>query len=296
MNFLSGGHEAAATVVAAGEGVTTVAEGDRVVCHRRKGAGAQAPTASHRSETFGRVNSGWVTTFSEYFVVSENRVTPVPTGFDAEVATLFGCAITTAMGVINNDARLGVSQSIAVFGSGGVGMSIVQFASLVAGYLVIAIDVNPTMLGLARDMGATHVIDSTTTDPLKAIREIVGPQGVDVCIETTGVTDVNELAYEVISPHGRVGLVGVPRKAAQRPSLYMLPLHFDKVLTGSEGGSSHPDVDIPRLVPLSEAGRLSLDGLISVRYDLAGINDAIADLRAGEFPGCCIVWMEDRPS
>jgi S-(hydroxymethyl)glutathione dehydrogenase/alcohol dehydrogenase len=285
------GHEAAARVVEVGEGVTSVSPGERVVCHWRKGAGIDAPTTSYASATFGRVNAGWVTTFSEYSVVSENRVTPIPEDLPAETGALLGCAVTTAIGVVNNDARLGIGQSVAVFGTGGVGLSIVQFASLVAGHPIVAIDIHPDKLELARSLGATHVIDAMRADVLEELSAIAGPQGVDVAIETTGVTDVIETAYEATSAEGRVVLVGVPTKAARHPSLYTLPLHFEKVLTGSEGGGSRPDVDIPRVVRLHEAGKVSFDRLVGRRYPLERINDAIEDLRGGNIPGRCIVSM-----
>jgi S-(hydroxymethyl)glutathione dehydrogenase/alcohol dehydrogenase len=95
------GHEATAVVMEIGEGVSSVKPGERVVCHWRKGAGLQAPPAVYSSKTFPKINSGWVTTFSEYSIVSENRVTRVPGDFDPEAGALFGCAVTTAMGVIN---------------------------------------------------------------------------------------------------------------------------------------------------------------------------------------------------
>lgn len=288
------GHEASGTVVELGEGVTTVAAGDHVVCHWRKGAGLQAPTPVYSSETLPRINAGWVTTFGEYAIVSENRITPVPQDFDPELAALLGCAVTTAMGVINNDARLGIGQSIAVFGAGGVGLSIIQLAAMVAAHPIVAIDLRDSKLELAHTLGATHTINAGTANALDEIRSLVGEDGVDVAIETTGVTDVIETAYEATSPHGRVVLVGVPSKDARRPSLYTLPLHFEKVLTGSEGGSSRPNADIPKLVRLCEAGKLSADGLVSRRYGLDRINDAIDDLRTGSVAGRSIVWMEDR--
>ena len=114
------GHEATAMVVEVGEGVTAVKVGDRVVCHWRKGVGLQAPPGGYFSKSFPKINSGWVTTFSEYSVISENRLTPVPAEFDPEWGALLGCAVTTALGVINNNAKLGIGESIAVFGTGGV--------------------------------------------------------------------------------------------------------------------------------------------------------------------------------
>jgi S-(hydroxymethyl)glutathione dehydrogenase/alcohol dehydrogenase len=285
------GHEATAIVQEIGEGVTTVKPGDRVVCHWRKGAGLQGPAASYTSKAFPKINSGWVTTFSEYSVVSENRVTKVPADFDPETGALFGCAVTTALGVINNNAKLGIGESIAVFGTGGVGLNIIQFAARVGAHPIIGIDLHDHKLELARALGATHTFNSAKCDVKAEILKLVGAQGVDAAIENTGVADVIEAAYEVTAPQGRVILVGVPPKAARKPSFYTLPLHFNKVLTGSEGGSCRPEIDIPKLVRLVEAGKLPFDGLVSKRYTLDQINDAIGDLKAGRVAGRCMVHM-----
>jgi S-(hydroxymethyl)glutathione dehydrogenase/alcohol dehydrogenase len=285
------GHEATAIVEEIGEGVTSVKVGDRVVCHWRKGAGLQAPVGSYSSKSFPKINTGWVTTFSEYSVVSENRVTRVPADFDPEIGALFGCAVTTALGVINNNAKLGIGESIAVFGTGGVGLNIIQFAARVASHPIIGIDLHDHKLELAKSLGATHVFNSAKSNVREEILKLVGPQGVDVAIENTGVTEVIETAYELTGPQGRVILVGVPPKAARKPSIYTLPLHFNKVLTGSEGGSCRPEIDIPKLVRLVTAGKLNFDGLITARYKLDQINDAIADLKAGRIAGRCMVHM-----
>ncbi len=284
------GHEATATVLECGEGVTIVAPGDRVICHWRPGAGLQAPTPKYKSR-IGAINAGWVTTFNECALVSENRVTRVPSDFDSEVGALLGCAVTTAMGVVNNDAQLGIGESVAVFGAGGVGLNIVQFASLVTAHPIIAIDLHDHKLELAKSLGATHVLNATSDDVAAEIRKIVGPQGVDVSVENTGIADVIETAYDVTSATGRTILVGVPAKSARHPSLYTLPLHFEKVLTGSHGGDCRPEKDIPKLVRLYHAGKLRFDGLISSRYSLAQVNDAIADLRSGRVAGRCMITM-----
>lgn len=283
------GHEATALVVECGEGVTTVKPGDRVVCHWRKGAGLQAPTANYTSRSFPKINSGWVTTFSEYSIVSENRVTRLPPDFDPESGALLGCAVTTAMGVINNNAKLGIGESIAVFGTGGVGLNIIQFAAKVAAHPILGIDLHDHKLELARKLGATHTLNARQGDVREEIRKIAGPQGVDVAIENTGVADVIETAYDVTGPQGRVILVGVPPKAARHPSFYTLPLHFNKVLTGSEGGGCRPEIDIPKLVRLCQAGKLDFKDLVSKRYRLEQINDAIDDLKNGRVAGRCMV-------
>jgi S-(hydroxymethyl)glutathione dehydrogenase/alcohol dehydrogenase len=248
-----------------------------IVFRSPMGAGIHAPTARFKSKV-GEINSGWVTTFSEYSIISENRMTKVPDDFDPEVGALMGCAVTTAMGVINNDARLGIGQSIAVFGTGGVGLNIVQFAAMVAAHPIIAIDLQDHKLDLARKLGATHAINAGRQEVAAEILKIVGSTGVDVAVENTGVADVIETAYAVTGAAGRTILVGVPTKSARHPSFYTLPLHFDKVLTGSHGGDCRPDVDIPKLVRLYEAGKLKFDGLVSRRYPLAQTREALTYL------------------
>lgn len=275
------GHEGSATVLDTGPGVKRVKKGDRVVMHWRQSGGLQCdpPTYNWNGK---KVNAGWVTTFQDHAVVSENRVTVIPEDLDLRLAPLFGCAVTTAMGVINRDAGVEVGQSVVVFGIGGVGVNVVQSAAMVSANPIIALDVVDSKLEWAKKFGATHSFNSQTTENLAAkIREIVGPQGADVVIDTTGRPRVIELAYELTHPDGKTILVGVPRKG-DNISIYSLPLHFNKVLSGSHGGDSAPDVDIPRYVRLLKAGKLTLAGLVTHEFPLAEVNEAIATVRRGE--------------
>ena len=275
------GHEGCATVLETGEGVRTVKKGDRVVMHWRPSNGIQSETPTYLWN--GRkVNAGWVTTFNDYAVVSENRLTPIPADFDPKLAPLFGCAITTAIGVINNNAQVKVGQSVVVFGVGGVGLCIAQAAQLVSANPIVAIDVVDSKLEMAKRFGATHCINSKKViDVENAIRGIVGAQGADVIVETTGIARVIESAYGLTQSKGKTILVGVPRKG-DNISIYSLPLHFKKILTGSEGGDSEPHNDIPRYMRLVQAGRFKLDGLITHEFSLAKINEAIQLVKAGE--------------
>ena len=284
------GHEGCATVLEVGEGVRTVKKGDRVVMHWRPSQGLQSETPAYRWN--GRtVNAGWVTTFNDYAIVSENRLTPIPADFDPKLAPLFGCAITTAVGVINNNAHVKVGQSVVVFGVGGVGLCLVQAAQMVSAHPIIAIDVLDSKLEMAKRFGATHCINSgSTPDVERAVRDIVGPMGADVIVETTGKARVIELAYGLTQAKGKTILVGVPRKG-DNISIYSLPLHFKKILTGSEGGDCEPHNDIPRYVRLVQAGKFSLDGLITHEFRLAQINEAIQLVRAGE-AGRVVVRMD----
>ena len=146
--------------------------------------------------------------------------------------------MTTAAGVINNDAKVKLGESVVVFGVGGVGLNLVQFAALAGAHPIVAVDLVPAKLEMARARGATHALDGASTDLAGAIRAIAGPKGPDKVIETTGVKHVIELAYELTHPDGTCVLVGVPH---EKVSIYTLPIHFNKVLTGSHGGGAVPD-------------------------------------------------------
>ncbi len=285
------GHEGCGEVMEVGEGVRTVASGDRVVLHWRKGAGLESVTPVYGSR-IGPVNAGWVTTFNDHAVVSENRVTKVPAGFPPESAALFGCAITTAFGVITNNARLAIGESLAVFGAGGIGLSIIQAAALAGAHPIVAIDVFDNRLDLARAVGATHTINSRTADVAESIGRIVGADGIDVAIENTGNVDVIALASRLTNARGRTVLVGVPPKGLTA-AISTLPLHFEKRLVGSHGGECRPDIDIPRYVRLVEDGRLSLAKVVGRRYSLDQINDAIADMTSGRLAGRAIIHVAD---
>jgi S-(hydroxymethyl)glutathione dehydrogenase/alcohol dehydrogenase len=280
------GHEGGAIVLEAGPGVTSVRNGDRVVMHWRKGAGIQAQPASYKWN--GRaVNAGWVTTFNEYAVVSENRLTVIPDEINFEIAALMGCAVTTALGLINNDAEVKIGQSIAVLGCGGVGLNVVQGAAMVSANPIIAIDIYDHKLEMARQFGATHVINSGRSDLREEIRKITGAAGVDVFIENTGLVRLIEQAYELTAKTGRTILVGVPRHD-QDITIHSLPLHFGRILQGCEGGHTNPTTDLPRYLRLHRVGKLKLDGLVTHRYPFEKINDALEKTRSGEAGRCMI--------
>lgn len=283
------GHEGSGTVLKIGPGVKTVKQGDHVVMHWRPSDGLQSETPIYQWDG-RRVNSGWVTTFNEYAVVSEDRLTAIPKDFDLKLATLFGCAVTTAMGVINNDAHVKIGQSVVVFGVGGVGLNIVQAAHMVSAHPIIGVDLYDSKLEMAQRFGATYCFNSNSIPDLRTeIRKIVGQDGADVVIDTTGNARVIELTYELTHPDGKTILVGVPKKG-DNVVIYTLPLHFEKVLKGSHGGSAEPHIDIPRYVRLVQAGKLKLEGLITHEFKLDEINKAIHVVKSGE-AGRVIVGM-----
>ena len=275
------GHEGSGIVQRIGPGVKTVKPGDHVVLHWRPSSGLHAEPAKYLWD--GRtVNAGWVTTFNDEAIISENRLTVIPRDFDLRLAPLFGCAVTTAVGVINNDAQLKIGQSIIIFGTGGVGLNIAQAARMVSGYPIIGVDILDSKIEKAQHWGIDYGFNSATTPDLKEkLLRLVGPGGADVVVDTTGRPRVIELAYELTHADGRTILVGVPRKG-ENVNIYTLPLHFNKVLTGSHGGGALPDLEIPRLIRLVNQGRMKLDGLFTHEFSLPDINDAIAALRSGQ--------------
>jgi S-(hydroxymethyl)glutathione dehydrogenase/alcohol dehydrogenase len=276
------GHEGSGTVVAVGEGVKRVKAGDRVVLHWRQSAGLQCepPKYDWNGKT---VNAGWVTTFNDEAIISENRLTVIPPDFPLHLAPLFGCAVTTAVGVVNNDAQIKIGQSVVIFGVGGVGLNIAQAAQMVSANPIVGVDLLDSKLTMAREWGLTHAFNSRTEgDALAAkIREIVGAGGADVVVDTTGNARVIEEAYNLTHADGRTILVGVPRKG-DNASIYTLPLHFKKILKGSHGGSVSPDIEIPRLIKLVAQNKMRLEGLVTHTFPLHQINEAIAALRSGE--------------
>src|SRR5258708_16726971 len=149
------GHEASAEVLETGPGVTSVKPGDTVVLHWRPSRGIQSPTPAS-ARRGAKLNAGWITTFNTYAVISENRMTPIPADFDLKLAPLLGCAVTTAAGVMNNDAKLHIGESVVVLGVGGVRRDVVQFAALGGAHPIVAVDLVDEKLTMAHERGATH--------------------------------------------------------------------------------------------------------------------------------------------
>ena len=209
-----------------------------------------------------------MTCFSTETIVSENRLTKLPEGIDPKQAPLFGCAITTAYGVVVNDAHVKPGDAVVVFGCGGVGLPTIQMAKLAGAYPIVGIDPIPLKRKMALERGA----DYATVNP--------DPWRFDVAIDTTGKSSAIEAAYKLTKPQGKVILVGVPRHD-DPITIDSLPLHFEKALTGSQGGNCQPHEDIPRLAKLVRAGRLNFSGVVTHEYPLEQINEALDLVRSG---------------
>jgi S-(hydroxymethyl)glutathione dehydrogenase/alcohol dehydrogenase len=267
------GHEGGGIVRALGAGVKHVKLHDHVVVHWRKGVGIDADFPTYWCPELNReVGGGANNTWQQYAVVSENRLTRIPQEIPLDEAALLGCAVTTGLGLVSNEAKVKIGESVIVYGCGGVGLNVIQAASLAGAYPIIGMDIVEEKLQQAIVFGATHTGISGKVEPhLKA----------DVVIDTTGNPEVMKKAWEVAAPSGRVVFVAQLRHDQHLP-LQTLPMHQGKAVMGSDGGGTNPTVDIPRYVRLLQSGRLNLRGLITHRTDLEGINDMVARIRRGE--------------
>ncbi len=273
------GHEAGGIVREVGLGVTRVKEGDHVVCHWRPapGTSGQCPQYEWNGK---KVNAGHITTFSQYSILSESRVTPIDKKYSFDVAALMADTITTGFGVISNDANVKIGESVCVIGVGGIGLGVILGAKLAGANPIIAVDLQDHKLEKAEQYGATHTINAKDSDITEALNSITLSGKVDVMIDGTGNPIVIENAFNLTENTGRCVLFGVI-PFNKKVSLNTLPLHFGKVLTGSEGGQSQPHVDVPRYLKMMDAGLFNLDGFVSHRVKLDEINHAIRDMKEG---------------
>lgn len=273
------GHEGTGKVIEVGEGVSKVKTDDLVVLGWIKGSGLDGGGVRYRCACMPQViNAGGITTFNEYALVSENRIVPLPAGVPLDVAVLFGCAVPTGAGIITNDLRPAPGSSIAVFGLGGIGMSALMATMLFDCVKVIAVDVSADKLSLARSFGATHTIDATQTDPVSEIRSMTGGLGVDYAVEASGQVSVIEQAFASVRRGGGVCVFASHPEHGKRILIDPYELICGKQIRGSWGGSSNPDRDIPMFAKLYLEGRLPLEKLITKRYPLEAINEALDDL------------------
>lgn len=273
------GHEAGAIVLEVGADVTHVALGDRVVCHWRPGAGIDAGGAVYNwSGT--KVNAGPITTFQKYAVISENRLTKVPPNTDFELCCLLADTLTTGFGIINNDAKVKAGESVVIFGVGGIGLGAVLGAKLAGANPIIGIDLHDHKLAKAAEYGVTHQINASRENAAERVKEILGGLA-DVTIDGTGNPKVIETAYDLAKLRGgRCVLFGV-MPHDQRVSIHTLPLHFGRILTGSEGGQSRPAEDIPRILEQLDSARIDCSDFASHRAELESVNDVANEMRGG---------------
>jgi Zn-dependent alcohol dehydrogenase len=297
------GHEGCGTVEQIGDGVTSVAVGDRCVFILRPNCGrCHYCTVGRPMLCNGRTNPdgtlfdgttrlrtaggdtlhhyGRISCFAERAVLPEEQLLPVGPGVPADRAALVGCAVVTGFGAVMNTARVEVGSDVAVIGCGGIGLNVVQAARTVGARRIIAVDLDERHLGYARDFGATDVVNARETDPVARIREITGG-GAHYAFDAFGSPATLEQALAAVGTGGTAVQIGLaPEHARASISPFDLVLE-EKTLKGSFMGSSRPRVDMPRLLDLYRLGKLDLDRLITRTYGLDEINEAYDDLQRG---------------
>jgi Zn-dependent alcohol dehydrogenase len=295
------GHEAGGIVESVGPGVLDLAEGDKVImtlrpvcgrcyfcvrnqpslCSGPGGMMAMGPPPLSRGgdPVYPGIGMG---AFAEQVVVYANAAVKVPDETPLEVACVIGCAVQTGVGAVLNTARVEEGATVLVQGLGGVGMSIVQGARIAGAAQVIVSDPVAERRDLAARFGATAAIDPTSQDVISAAFGFTGQIGVDYAFDAVGSPALVEAGIGACRPGGTTVCVGVPKMTdtySVSPALFFAM--GEKKLTGCFLGSSNPQREFPRLLGLWQAGLLDLEGLVTARRPLDGINDAFADMKAG---------------
>ena len=268
------GHEGCGIVEEIGPGVTRVKPGDKVVAHWRVGAGIESTFPQYILD--GKtISSGKITTFNEYSIISENRLTAVPFDTDPVLGALLGCSITTALGIINNDANIHIGETVMIVGSGGVGLNLIKGAVLAGASEVIAVDKFDTKKLCCLSCGATsfYNIDSSDLTSIKA----------DAIIDTTGNVDAISKTLPLLADKGRYILVAHPKPGTILPIENINGLFGSngKTIIATQGGSTNPNQDIPRYIKLYNCGRFDISNIVTHTYTLDEINEAITTLRSG---------------
>jgi len=294
------GHEVAGVVEEVGEGVSGVAPGDRVIVSLLRSCGRcfycqtgvphhcehvfalQHETRLHTRDGVPVVQGVNVGGFAEQVVVDQSQLVKVPDGLPMESVALLACGVITGFGAVVNTAQVTAGSSVVVIGTGGVGMNAIQGARLSGAYPIVAVDVLDGKLEDAQGFGATHGVNATNPDAVAAVRAISGERGADFVFVTVGSAKAAALGLELVRVAGTLVLVGMPPTGVDLPLPVFETVFRSVKILGSKMGSTRLSVDVPRLLDLYQAGQLQLDELITERYPLERINDAIASVERGE--------------
>lgn len=280
------GHEAVVRVMNAGSEVSKLKEGQKCIAHWRKGDGIECDFPQWTLPVKGnqpirqQFSAGKITTFSTHSIISENRLTPVPEDTPDELCCLLGCSLSTALGVIENEADVKFGESVLIIGCGGLGLNLILAAKLRQAGLIVAIEKNSEKRKLAWKMGASQFF---TLDGEVSDSELANSQ-FDVVIDTTGDPDRISHGIDLLRGGGRFVMVGQPGpgKDVVIPNAKRMFDGAGKTIMATQGGRFSPSTDIPRYIAMWRAGRLNLDGLISHRLPLSKINEGLDLVRAGQ--------------
>lgn len=291
------GHEAAGRVTAVGAGVRGLSEGDSVVvtlirsCGTCPTCGGGAPTICENTYKMGSSPLSTLDgapieqamacgAFAEKVVVDQSQVVKVPSEMPKEAAALLACGVITGVGAVVNAAKLRAGQDVVVIGAGGVGLNAIQGARIAGARRIVAVDMSEDKLEVARSFGATDGVLATDPKPWKLAQKAMG-RGADAVIVTVGAIPAYDTAPRYLGYGGRVIMVGMPHSGAKSSYEPVVMAAVGHGMIGSKMGDVVIQRDIPWMVDLYEQGRLKLDELVSGRWTLEQINEAIADTKTG---------------
>ncbi len=274
------GHEASGEIVDISKGVTKVKKGDYVCLSWIKGKGLDGINSQYKLGS-KIVNAGGVTTFSDYAVVSENRVTKIPKTMPKDIAAILGCAVLTGCGIVDQALDVAEGSSLAVFGVGGVGLSVLAAAKRRQCQTIIAVDISDDKIAFAKRFGVTHGLNATKVDVVKSIARIA-PNGIDYAVDASGSKKAMEQAFASVKEAGGQCLIAGNLSQNEKIEIHPFDLIKGKQLKGTWGGQSVPDRDIPRYVRSFQKGQLPLKAMITHHFPLEKINDAFDVLVQGQ--------------
>jgi Zn-dependent alcohol dehydrogenase len=293
------GHESTGVVTAVGKGVTHVKEGDNVLTTWVPRAAypgykdREPPVIKFRGQEMRHGVGLRVFSWSEDVIVDDNYIVPLEDGVDTSVTSIIGCAVMTGSGAAINTAKVRPGDSVAVIGVGGVGLCIVQAAANLGAFPIIAVDLSDDKLEFAKKFGATIGVNASKEDAVARIVEITNG-GADFAFDAIGAKVTQEQLLPSVR-NGQFGydeggtamVVGIPvgEPMIQTGQIF----RGAKILRGTVGGTGHPDKDFPLYVRWFKEGRLPLDLLVSRRYKLDQINDAVHALEQGQIAGRAII-------
>jgi S-(hydroxymethyl)glutathione dehydrogenase/alcohol dehydrogenase len=218
--------------------------------------------------------------YAEKMLLHENAVVKMREDMPFAQAALIGCGVTTGVGAVLNTARIEPGSSVAVFGCGGVGLSAIQGARIGGARMIIAVDTVESKLATAKQLGATHVVDASSHDPVQAIKDLTGG-GAEYTFEAIGLKKAAEQAYDSLASGGTATVIGmIP--VGQKVEIDGPSLLSEKKLQGSSMGSNRFRRDMPRYIDFYMQGRLRLDEMVSRTGKLEDVNEAFRAMKAGE--------------
>lgn len=301
------GHEAAGVVSGVGPGVRGLSEGDSVIVTLIRACGSCGSCAGGKptncetsydgdhgpikTSAGGKLHQAMATgAFAEKVVVDQKQLVKISPEINKEAASLVACGVITGVGAIVNSAGLRAGQDVVVIGAGGVGLNAIQGARIAGARRIVAVDMSDEKLAIAREFGATHGVLATLEKPWRAAQKALGGRGADAVIVTVGAIPAYDQAPMYLGRGGRVIMVGMPHSGGMSTYEPVMLAATGQGMVGSKMGDVVIQRDIPWLVDLYEQGRLKLDELISGRWSLDQINEAIADTKTGSAKRNVIVF------